>query len=205
MVTSLQTYQAQAKTLAQAPTPQADVERKEQMGKAWDAYEGKFAEPLETGKGEINKNVKPNKCAPIVQKGVSVLFNETLKSETAEQDFTDSVWGDDDEKMSMLAKIGTNGGVSGQLFLKLIPAQADMDSPRIVNLDPRIVRIVSDPEDCDLHLAYVIEYPKTSDMEKRQIIARADPNSDLTITGHYDLEDSWTIPNHTTKGTTSYS
>ena len=197
--------QSQAKTLAQAPVPQADVERKEQMGKAWDAYVGKFADPLKTEKDEINKNVKPNKCAPIVKKGVSFLFNETLKIETAaNQDFTDGVWGDDDEKMTMLAKIGTNGGVFGQVFLKLIPAQGDMDSPRIVNLDPRIVRIVSDPEDCDLHLAYVIEYPKTSDMEKRQIIARVDPDSDLSITGDYDLEDTWTITNYTKKGSASY-
>src|SRR5258708_38453994 len=102
--------------------------------------------------------------------------------------------------MTMLAKIAINGGFAGQPFLKLIPAQGDMDAPRIVNLDPRIVRIVSDPEDCDLHLAYVIEYPKTSDMEKRQIIARVDPNSDLSITGDYDLEDSWTITNYTKKG-----
>src|SRR6266851_4772720 len=196
--------QSQAKTLAQAPVPQADVERKEQMGKAWDAYVGKFADPLKTEKDEINKNVKPNKCAPIVKKGVSFLFNETLKIETQEQDFTDGVWGDDDEKMTMLAKIGTNGGVFGQVFLKLIPAQGDMDSPRIVNLDPRIVRIVSDPEDCDLHLAYVIEYPKTNDMEKRQIIARVDPNSDLSITGDYDLEDTWTITNYVKKGSASY-
>src|SRR5260221_4589943 len=204
MVTRLHSYQSQATTLAQPPVPRDDVERKEQMGKAWDAYVGKFAEPLETGKGEINKNVKPNKCAPIVKKGVSFLFNEMLKIETQEQDFTDSVWGDDDEKMTMLAKIGTNGGVFGQVFLKLIPAQGDMDYPRIVNLDPRIVRIVSDPEDCDLHLAYVIEYPKTSDMEKRQIIARVDPNSDLSITGDYDLEDTWTITNYVKKGSATY-
>src|SRR6266849_1834908 len=172
MVTSLQTYTQQAQTLAQAPVPQADVERKEQMSKAWDAYVGKFADPLKTEKDEINKNVKPNKCAPIVKKGVSFLFNETLKIETAEQDFTNGVWGDDDEKMTMLAKISTNGGVFGQVFLKLIPAQGDMDYPRIVNLDPRIVRIVSDPEDCDLHLAYVLESPTTRDTAKRHLLPR---------------------------------
>src|SRR5216684_1152006 len=87
--------QAQANTLAQAPVPQADVERKEQMSKAWDAYEGKFADPLKTEKNEINKNVKPNKIAPIVDKGVSFLFGQDLKIETQEQDFTDELWGDD--------------------------------------------------------------------------------------------------------------
>jgi len=204
MVTSLQSYQGQAKTLAQAPVPQADVERKEQMGKAWDAYEGKFADPLETGKGEINKNVKPNKIAPIVDKGVSFLFGQDLKIEIQDTEFIEELWGDDDEKMTLLAKIAINGGFTGQPFLKLIPAQGDMDAPRIVNLDPRIVRIVSDPEDCDLHLAYVIEYPKTSDMEKRQIIARVDPNSDLSITGDYDLEDTWTITNYVKKGSATY-
>src|SRR5258706_3089416 len=127
MVTSLQTYQAQAKTLAQAPIPQADVERKEQMGKAWEAYEGKFADPLETKKGEINKNVKPNKIAPIVDKGVSFLFGQDLKIEIQDQEFIDELWGEDDDKMTLLAKIAINGGFAGQPFLKLIPAQDDMD------------------------------------------------------------------------------
>src|SRR5260221_36491 len=204
MVTSLQTHHGQRKMLDKAPIPQSDVERKEQMGKAWDAYEGKFADPPKTEKDEINKNVKPNKIAPIVDKGVSFLFGKDLKIEIQDTEFIEELWRDDDEKMTLLAKIAINGGFTGQPFLKLIPAQGDMDAPRIVNLDPRIVRIVSDPEDCDLHLAYVIEYPKTSDMEKRQIIARVDPNSDLSITGDYDLEDTWTITNYVKKGSATY-
>src|SRR5258707_4849454 len=120
MVTSLQTYQAQAKTLAQAPIPQADVERKEQMGKAWDAYVGKFADPLETGKGEINKNVKPNKCTPIVKTAISFLFNETLKIERQKQYCTDSACPNDDEKLTMPSRIGTTGCCSCQWSLKFI-------------------------------------------------------------------------------------
>ena len=41
MVTALQTYQGQVKTLAQAPVPQDDLERKREMDDAWKAYRGK--------------------------------------------------------------------------------------------------------------------------------------------------------------------
>src|SRR5260221_2966212 len=118
MVTSLQSYQAQAKTLAQAPIPQADVERKEQMGKAWDAYEGKFADPLKTEKGEINKNVKPNKIAPIADKGVSFLFGQDLKIEIQDTEFIEEFWEDDDKKMTPLAKMAINSGLTGHPYPK---------------------------------------------------------------------------------------
>src|SRR5260221_2860025 len=195
MVTSLQSYQSQVKTLAQAPVPQDDLERKRQMADAWKAYRGEFAPPLKVEKDQPDLNVISNRCSPIVNKGVSFLFGQELKIEAPDQDAIDELWGDADDMMTMLSEMALNGGVTRQNFVKLIPAQGEMDAPRIVVMDPQIVRMVTLPNDCEIHVAFIIEYSE-GETQKRQIIARVDPNSDLTATGEDDLEDTWTITNY---------
>jgi hypothetical protein len=75
-----------------------------------------------------------------------------------------------------------------------------MKFPRLVVMDPLVVRIVTPPDDCELILAYVIEYPGTNDLQKRQVIARVDPDNLAGIAGEYDLDDTWTITNYVRKG-----
>ena len=192
-------------SLAQAPIPQADLQRKQEMREAWKAYRGEFADPLLVEKNQPNDNVKPNRCAPIVDKGVSFLFGPVLKVTSQDkgyQGFIDGLWGDDDDRMTMLAEMEMNGGVCGQNFVKLIPAPLGSAStyPRIVILNPELVRIVTHPEDCSLHLAYVIEYPGVADWQKRQIIARVDPENDLEQLGNFDPQDTWTINTYVRRG-----
>ncbi len=191
------TYQNNtAKTLAQAPVPQEDIERKQQMQQAWKAYRGEFHPPLKVERDSPDDNVISNRCGPAVDKGVSFLFGQTIKIEAADQDFVSELWGDDDDMMTLLTEMAMNGGVTRQNFVKLIPVEGDMEVPRIVVMDPQIVRMVTLPNDCDIHVAYIIEYG-SGDVQKRQIIARVDPNNDLTATGEDDLEDTWTISNYT--------
>lgn len=200
----MQIAPTQALSLAQAPIPQVDQERKRIMHQAWKAFRGEFPRPLKVDPKETDDNVMPNLCAPIVQKGVSYLFNRSVKIEAVDeqgqnspiQDFLDGFWGDDDDKMTLLSKVAMNGGVCGQCFVKLIPAQGRMKYPRIVNLDPMLIRIVTDPEDCDIILAFVIEYPSSGGLQKRQIIARIDPDASVELWGEYDPDDSWTITNY---------
>lgn len=205
--------QAQQKTLAQAPVPHEDTKRKKCMEEAWKRYRGEFEPPLKVEKGEEDPNVISNRCAPIVDKGVSFLFGEPIQiepgekegSETEEpdktnQEFLDGFWGDDDDKMTLLSEIAMNGGVCGQVFVKLVPAQGTQKYPRIVELNPSNVRIVTDPEDCKTHWAYIIEYPVYNDTQKRQIIARVDPNADTAKLGQL-LDDYWTITNYEKKNT----
>lgn len=198
-------------SLAQAPMPQDDADRKREMSEAWKAYRGKFQDPLKVEHNKVNDNVKPNRCRTIVDKGVSFLFGPALKiqatdeakkkeqnpdAESPIQDFLDQVWGDEDDRMTLLAKIAMNGGNCGQTFVKVIPPGGTRKIPRIVNLNPQNIRIVTDPEDSDLHLAYIIEYPINSGWQKRQIIARVDPGSTLEIWGDNDPDDTWTITNY---------
>src|SRR5258708_21200774 len=86
MVTALQSYQGQVKTLAQAPVPQDDLERKREMDDAWKAYRGKFQPPLKVAPNQPDLNVISNRCSPIVNKGVSFLFGQELKIEAPDQE-----------------------------------------------------------------------------------------------------------------------
>ncbi len=195
-------------SLAQAPTPREDSDRKQAMALAWKAYRGTLPNPLKVEPGDTDCNVKPNRCEPIVNKGVSFLFGSELKIEITDeatdtpvedsplQETLDGMWGDGDEKMTTLAKAGINGGVFGQPFLKLIPPSRAKKYPRIVNLNPQIIRVVTLPDDVDTHIAYIIEYPGRGDVLKKQIIARVDPTGDIETTGEDDIEDSWTITNY---------
>lgn len=205
------TQQDITRSLATAPVPQADLDRKRAMREAWKAYRGQFQKPLKIDKDQPDDNVIVNFSGPIVDKGASWLFGQPVKievvddsgkDETPLQDFVTGFWGDDDDKMSLLNDAGQNGGVCGQAFLKLIPARGRMKYPRVVVLDPEIVRKVTAPDDCSLTLAYVIEYsydatynPGAS-VQKRQIIARVDPDGLAGDAGEYDLDDTWTITNY---------
>lgn len=210
-------------SLAQAPTPQVDHERKQQMRQAWKAYRGALSRPLKIAKDQPDDNVVSNRCGPVVDKGVSFLFGHVLMIEdgttsakkqaasssvpattsaagtpkkSPAQVFLDGLWGDDDDRMTTLSQLAVNGGVCGQTFAKLIPAQGQMKYPRIVVLDPLLIRIVTAPDDCSLVLAYIIEYPTSTQVQKRQIIARVDPDHTDSTAGEYDLDDSWTIVNY---------
>jgi hypothetical protein len=181
------------------------------MHEAIKVYEGDFPKPLKISPNQPDDNAIVNKMRTIVEKGVAFLFGPELGIEATDettssakdspiQDFVEGLWGDSDQKMTLLSKVATNGGLFGQCFVKLIPSQSSMKYPRLVNLNPRNIRIVTDPEDCDLHIAYIIEYPSANDWQKKQIIARVDPDGLADITGQYDLDDKWTIVNYVRKG-----
>ena len=214
MTPSITSGTSEIEAISQSEIPQSDIDRKIQMQEAWKAYRGKFDKPLKVSGGQSDDNVISNRCAPIVDKGVSFLFGKTIRIEATEetpkpqskiQDFIDCLWGDDDEKMTLLSQMAINGGVCGTCFLKLIPPMGDMPHPRIVSLDPLLIRVISDPDDYTLIQAYIIEYATSTDNDyrKRQIIVRIDPDDMASVAGEYDTDDKWIIATYTRKGTTT--
>lgn len=199
MAIDLRTREEKSTKLAQSDRTQAEKERLDEMKKCWKAYRGDFVKPLKMrNKEQTDDNVIINRCAPIVDKGVSFLFGQELKIEGADQEYLDGLWGDDDDRMTLLSLLAMNGGVCGQAFIKIIPATGAMKYPRLVVLDPMLVRIVTAWDDYTLTLAYIIEYPWVGDMQTRQVIARVDPDSNLY--DNYRLDDTWTITNYVRKG-----
>jgi len=197
-------------TLSNMNIPYADKERKRALLDAWKSYRGEFPPPLKIQPDQPNDNIISNRCAPIVDKGVSFLFGKTLNIEAAKEtteptntvkDAIRAVWGDDDDRMTLLSQIGINGGITGMSFVKIMPPDMHHPHTRILPLDSCIVRVVTDNDDVSCILAYVIEYAMANEWNRRQIISRIDPNAPLGL--DYDQEmfvDHWIITNYMRKG-----
>jgi hypothetical protein len=175
-----------------------------QITDAWKAYRGDWhgKMPLKVERGDPDDNVLVNRCAPIVDKCVSFLFGEAPKIEVkapdgkkdgpkAAQDALEAALGDPDEFMTTLTMLAMNGGVSGQTFAKLVPAQPDEDDPdsdaddypRIVVQDPGNYWVVTAPDDVNCALQYVCEYdmaglPGGKVLTKRVVTERESPYSE---------------------------
>src|ERR1700690_1910219 len=72
-------------SLAQAPIPQADHDRKRLMREAWKAYRGEFQRPLKVELDQPDDNVMVNFCVSIVDKGASWLFGQPVKIEASDE------------------------------------------------------------------------------------------------------------------------
>lgn len=197
-------------TLSNMSVPYADKERKRALNDAWKSYRGEFPPPLKIQPDQPNDNIISNRCAPIVDKGVSFLFGKTLNIEasketvepnTTVQDAIRAIWGDDDDRMTTLAQIGINGGITGMGFVKLMPPDLRHKHTRILPLDSCIVRVVTDNDDISCVLAYIIEYQMSGEWNKRQIISCIDPNAPLGLDYDQDVfVDRWIITNYMRKG-----
>lgn len=163
-----------------------DTARTQAMIEAWQAYRGQLPDPLKVPRNQVNDNVKTNRCAPVVDKGVSWLFGKSLtirvmpnsgtqtQSATGEGDTTADAktakaqdWLDGCLKanrfLMLMQKYATNGAVCGTPFLMLHPDRPlanpqGVDYPRLTLLDPATVTVKTAPDDVDLVEAYVIEY-----------------------------------------------
>ena len=184
------------------------------MAAAWDAYRGVMEDPLKIEPGQTNDNVKSNRFAAIVDKGVSFLFGQKIKvtisdptttvtdATSPQQTYLDKAWGDDDDRMTLLSKLAINGAICGHAFVKIIPPQPKkgIKYPRLIIMDPQNVTVQTDPDDCDTVQSYTIEYACPNPMSgqparKRQVIARTDPDGMAAEYGSQDTDDTWTITN----------
>lgn len=162
---------------------QEDRQRLNEFALYWKAFDGKLDKPLKATKTDPHgkDNQRFNYSALIVEIGVSFLFGvePDFKCDgTAEG--SDEEWLDkclkQNKIMQTLMKLGINGGVCGQVFLKVMPPLPPVKPyPRIVVLDPANVYPVIDPEDCDNVLSWRIQWnaidPKTGKpMVRRQLI-----------------------------------
>jgi len=129
--------------------------------RAWEAYFGKYKKALKVRAGAIDDNVVVNFARVVVDKSVSFLFGDEPRFELDETAQTDAegwlgeCWREN-HKMQLLQKIALNGSVCGHVFVKLLPREP---YPKLVNLSPEYVRVITDPEDIDEVVRFVIEYP----------------------------------------------
>src|SRR6185312_2656359 len=203
------------------PDPtEADLQRRKEIDRAWCAYRGEFPDVFKTPNGQASDNVRPNRCAAIVDKGVSWLFGKEFTFNVRPADATPGdthqgnekqaqalakVWGSADDMLTTLTMLAMNGGISGHAFLKIVWDSQKMQQPRLSVLDSHNVYVLSDPDDINRAVCYVIEYStklglmtngQQRTVTKRQVIALVDKDGNARYgVGGEDDDDYWTITN----------
>lgn len=140
-------------------------QRQARIKRAWKAYYGDMEPVLKTGPGKPDDNVLLG-VRHLVDKGVSSLFGQSLAFEILSDGEHDPVKQSPDEKLladiwrrnrqgTLLHKLGLNGAICGQAFLKL---QRTPNGPRLILLDPATLDVDHDPDDIERVVRYAITY-----------------------------------------------
>jgi hypothetical protein len=181
-----------------------------QLAGRWAAYKGAFSGPLSKLPDSPDLNIITNEVAPRVHGAVDFLFGPALKIESANDDqnvqaLIDKVFGNEDQRMTMLSRLKINGAVYGHCLVKLVMPKnkraASIDNPpRLVVQNPELYTIEADPDDCELALRYTCIWPATDEdgnpCERMQTTTRCDPEGwdDSLATGvdddtHWEIQD----------------
>lgn len=152
------------------------IERLKRYERAWASYTAE--NPDAVVKDTVSQdNVKVNPARALVNTGVYFLFGDSrnsvaFESRPEDPDEANQVdqkpsWLKDlnqlwkaNKKDSWFLNWGISGGIHGQTFVKFVPNGAGInnDIPRLVLLDPSIVDVETDPNDCEKVIKWIIEY-----------------------------------------------
>lgn len=189
------------KTVPTRALSEKDDGRNAKLSRAWDAYNGVFPKPLKVKPGSPDDNVIINMQKRVVDASVAFLFGkgvtwnlgeESLRS--PEEEWLDAVWRFN-KKMLLLHRLGTNGGVCGQVFLKLRVARP---YPELKVLDPTSVTVECRDDDHEYVLSYTIRWNGKNREGKptayRQVIRRV-PEGTLRAEDGYEtpVAQHWVI------------
>lgn len=138
-------------------------ERLEEFKTGWAAYEGDMTAPLRTKIGEPSDNIILPFVRSFVNTGIHFLFGDDLKMEGGDDTADEAVaraWNagaiKGTQKMLTLTKLGINGGVTGQPFIKLNPRD---DHVHLNIIDPAYVSVNWSQEDIDEVTRYRLQWP----------------------------------------------
>lgn len=140
---------------------------------AWKAYRGEYRRTFKVKPGSADPNVKANYAKIVVTKTVTSLFGNEPSfdvvddEETGEtgrlkaaQKYLDRAW-KHNNKMAFLQKAGINAAVNGDCFIHL----ADADPyPRLVNLNPMLCDVVTNPNDYEDAWSYTYSWEGTDQL-----------------------------------------
>jgi len=155
---------------------QADSDRRRMraIADAWELYEGEAPAPLKRREGRPDDNIVLNLAGLIVDAGVDFLFGDDLVLDVDGDQAADELdavleqaWGGD-LRMVRLQQLATNGGVAGQAVARIHGGGQDT-TPRVIVVDPGMLAVVTDPDDEEMVLAYVLTWQARRD-RRRQII-----------------------------------
>jgi hypothetical protein len=197
---------------------QEEAQRHKRLDDAWQWYRGEVKGPFRPEPGQPDVNVSTNRSSAIVDTGVDFLMGHVVtlevtykgKPQKDAQACLDGCWGNENRRMVTFSKLAQNGGIFGHVFAKIIPPDPSRMRPyaRTVPLDPAQVTVVTDPQDCDTVLAYMVQWNEGADagggsetfnqltIGRMQMIRRIDPDNDADEYSYgLDPDSTWEISN----------
>lgn len=130
-------------------------------------YAGDHTKQLKVKVGKQDDNVILNFIALAVDRSVSRLFRGGIdfnlpEGAEAQQEYIETIW-DLNKKEIILYQVGLHGAVYGTPYFKIVPdgiidPYTAKPYPRLVALDPEIVRVETDPQDMNIISRYIVEY-----------------------------------------------
>ena len=145
-----------------------DAQRIERYKLLWEYYRGehrKHLKPIKTPDGRLqDDNIVINLSRRVVNKGVYFLFGKPLiwqlteGTDTPEEVMLERIWGSHEKRMTFLAELALNGGVTGDFYLQIVPPAPGEELPRVINLDPSTVFVKTDPNDIEKEWAFDLRW-----------------------------------------------
>lgn len=167
-----------------SPLTDAHKARQQLFGLYWSYYRGRHRKSLKVRPGEPDDNVTLNYSKRVVNKGIQFLFgmpvgfeiDATDSERSPEEEYLDQVWGIDEVKMPFLQQVAQNGGVTGMAVLRLYEPNPNIpDSlPRVVNIDPSLLEIVTNPDDINDIYGYQLIWQVGKVWKRHRIDVQAD-------------------------------
>ena len=175
-------------------TADADYHRQRAIHRAWNIYRGDQPKPLRVLPGEPDDNVRLNLAGLVVDTGVDALFGQDITAQVLTGDQPDDIGTaylhnvlEANREMLLLQSAATNGAVAGHAAIRIMPPVEGAPPgtlPRLLVVDPEMLRVVWAPDDVGAVEAYVLQWTgydaMGKEIGKRQIIQR-DGNGWVTI------------------------
>ena len=143
----------------------AEQQRRTDIARAWQYYDGDAPQPLvitRKGRTQIDDNVRVNFSRLLVDTGVHYLFGQPLGINFEEEDEKLGDWLGEAlpmmQRMILLQKLANNGGITGHTFARILLPEPGEKYPRVIVLDPGMVRPTWDPKDIDRVLRWAIDF-----------------------------------------------
>ena len=145
--------------VAQAISDQVSAEqfaRRKRIATAWKRYMGQFEPPLKATKNDPQgkDNITLNLARFVVNTsafflfGLKTDFQVNQEKEGADTDWLKECW-KQNKKGILLLDAAINGGVSGDVFLRVKEPKVAGGTPRVINLDPANVDVTWAPDDVE--------------------------------------------------------
>jgi hypothetical protein len=156
---------------------QANHERRCRIKAAWEAYEGNLPKPLKVAPGDFDDNCLIPLGQVVVNKGVAFLFPEGVKfeletetdgAETEADRWLDKAW-KANRFATTLMNLGINGGVCGDVFLRLVPRP---EYPRVVVMDTADVDVIWEEDDIECERAFVYQRTTGASQGNEPVVKR---------------------------------